>query len=61
VFDLFDNLASPPGVASVHDDLETVLRQLRGDRAADAGRRSGHQRLRGLGVEPLICHGYSLT
>jgi len=42
-FNLLDGLRSAPGVASVHDHLEAVGGQLHGDRAADTGRRSGHE------------------
>src|SRR2546430_9581829 len=42
-FNLLDGLRSAPGVASVHDHLETVGGQLHGDRAADPGRRSGQE------------------
>src|SRR6266851_5295555 len=41
---------SAPGVASVHDHLETVGGQLHGDRAADPGRRSGHECSQGKDV-----------
>src|SRR6266436_326840 len=49
-FNLLDGLRSAPGVASVHDHLEPVGRQLHGDRAADPGRRSGHECSQGKDV-----------
>src|SRR3982074_1560258 len=49
-FNLLDGLRSAPGVASVHDHLETVGGQLHGDCAADTGCRSGHECSQGKDV-----------
>src|SRR6185312_90827 len=55
---LFDRLSAACGVAAMDDDLETVLRQLHGDCATDAGRRAGYERFRKeeAGIDPRIGH-----
>jgi|SRR5438105_2805704 len=51
--DLFDCLRSTRGVAAMHDDVGTIARKLRGDRAAESGRGSRDERFQAMQIALL--------
>jgi len=44
--DFFDRLDTAPRVAAMHSELGAIQRELKGDRAAEAGRRSRDEAFR---------------
>jgi hypothetical protein len=54
--DLFDGLRTTRGIAAMHGDVGAIPRELNGDRAAEAGRRSGDKGLQAVEIALLSRH-----
>jgi hypothetical protein len=54
--DFFDRLDTAPRVAAMHGDLGAIPRELKGDRAAEAGRRSRDEGLQAVEIVLLSRH-----